>query len=202
MWMAGVFATILLLGLILGDWMRFTRLTPAAARYGCAVARLEDVWRQTGWDALVERFGRHGVLNLPHGIARLFGEERRILLRPQYRLFSLRFRTAWPLKACIEVEPEGGGTRLTCVKRLPWSSALITGAWFTLVLAGTLGFLVAYGLNGGLGSMGGVLMALGIVALGLLVLAFGVVTVSLGYSLENERLTKVYEELRAALSPT
>ena len=40
MLLAGLFAGALLLGLIIGDWLYFVRLTPDASRYGCGVARM------------------------------------------------------------------------------------------------------------------------------------------------------------------
>ena len=42
MWLAGLFACVLLIGLILGDWLYFVRLTPDAGRYGCGIARSFD----------------------------------------------------------------------------------------------------------------------------------------------------------------
>ena len=39
---AGFFAGALFLGLILGDWLYFMRLTPDASRYGCGIARTHD----------------------------------------------------------------------------------------------------------------------------------------------------------------
>lgn len=44
--LAGLFAGILCLGLILGDWLYFVRLTPGASRYGCGVARTQDRFTQ------------------------------------------------------------------------------------------------------------------------------------------------------------
>ena len=51
-------------------------------------------------------------------------------------------------------------------------------------------------------SLSGVLMGIGILGIGLLVLAFGVVTVIFSYRLENNRLGKVYEELKAVVDGT
>lgn len=198
MWLAALFGGVLLVALMVGDWVHFTSLTAPASRYGCTVARRED--RLPGAAAtLAERFDRQGFLALPHGVARLFAEERRILLRPQYRLFSLRFRTAWPIKGSIEFAAEGEATRLLCLKRVPWSSALLTALWFALVGLGTLGFVGAYLADGGLASFTGVVMGIGITALGLMVLAFGLIVVTLAYRLEDQRFSLAYEELRAAL---
>ena len=200
MLLAGVLGITLALALVLGDWLHFTSLTAAASRYGCGIARLDDRLPLTPFTLLIERFDRNGVLHLPHGVARFFLDQRRILLRPQYRLFSLRFRTAWPLNGSIDLEPDGDATRLTCIKRVPWSSALLTLLWFGVVGLGTVGFVIAYLAEGGLTSLGGALMGLGITGLGLLVLAFGVLTVMLAFRLEDHRLTQAYQELRAALT--
>ena len=198
--LAGFFGTILLAGLILGDWFHFTSLTAPSSRYGCGIARVEDRLPLASLAVVMDRFDRNGLLTLPHGVARFFREEKRIVLRPQYQLFSLKFRTAWPMKGSIELEPEGDATRLTCVKQIPWSSALLTLLWFAVVGVGTVGFTISFLASGGFTSFSGFVMGLGITGLGLLVLAFGLTTVSLAYRLENQRLTEVYHELRAALA--
>lgn len=199
MMLAGLFGVILLAALVLVDWFHFTSLTVPSSRYGCGIARLEDRLPPAPLAAVTDRFDRNGLLTLPHGVARLFKEEKRIVLRPQYRLFSLKFRTAWPMKGSIELNPEGGATKLTCVKRIPWSSALLTLLWFAVVGLGTVGFVISFLAQGGLNSLSGVVMGLGITGLGLMVLAFGYITVSLAYRLENQRLTEAYKELRVAL---
>ena len=104
------------------------------------------------------------------------------------------------MKGTIEFEYDGSVTRLKCMKRVPWSSAILTLTWFVLVAVGTLGFITAFVAEGGLATFSGVLMGLGII--GLLVLAFGVVVVALAYRLEDSRLTEAYRELLAALSGT
>ena len=195
----GLFAFFLVLLLILGDWIHFTSLTTSASGYGCGIAKNEDQLPVAALAVAAERFDREGLINLPHGVARLFQEEKRILLRPQYRLFSFRFRTAWPIKGTIEVEQEAERTRLTCIKRIPWSSAIITLAWFAIVGLGTLWFMIAYTIEGGMASLGSLLMGLGIVGMGIVVLAFGLLTVAFAYRLENERLGQAYRELREAL---
>jgi hypothetical protein len=197
--LAGFFGGLLFLALVVGDWVLFTGLTLQASRYGCGIARIVDRLSLTPLAAVKERFDRNGVLQLPNGIARFFPDERRILLRPQYGLFARRFRTAWPMKVSIELEEDDDAVRLTCVKRVPWSSALLTLLWFLFVGIGTIVFVVAFLMDGGLTSLGGILMGLGIIGLGLLVLAFGLVTVSLAYRLEDHRLAKAYEDLRGAL---
>ncbi|MCH6557113.1 MAG: hypothetical protein IH803_02705 [Nitrospirae bacterium] len=201
MMLAGFFALFLLLALVLGDWLYFTSLTAPASRYGCRIARLVDHVPLATLQPVSERFDANGVLQLPHGIARFFPEEQRILLRPQYRLLSLRIRTAWPMKASIDLQQVGGTTRMLCTKRVPWSSALITLLWFALVALGTVGFVIAFIAQGGAGSLRGLLMGLGITGVGLVVLAFGLVTVLLAYRLEDQRLAEAYHELRAALVP-
>ncbi len=199
MLLAGAFAGVLFLGLILSDWLYFVRLTPDAARYGCTIARLHDQLPHLDRSTLVRRFDGNGALTLPHGIARFFPETNLIGLRPQYRLFAMGFRTAWPIKGSIQVIAEPGRVDLLCIKRIPWSSALLTLVWFLLVTSGTLAFLATYAAQGGLSSLGGMVMGLGITALGMMVIAFGLLVVILAYRLENGRLTLVYQELREAL---
>lgn len=199
MLLAGAFAGLLFLGLIVSDWLYFVRLTPDAVRYGCTIARLQDRLPQLERSTLIRRFNRDGALVLPHGIARFFPETNLIGLRPHYRLFAVGFRTAWPIKGSIQVGAEPGRVDLLCIKRIPWSSALLTVVWFLVVIGGTLAFLASYVAQGGLGSLGGVVMGLGITALGVMVIAFGALVVILAYRLENSRLTMVYHELRDAL---
>jgi hypothetical protein len=202
MLLAGVFAGLLFVALIVGDWFQFTSLTAPAIDYGLTVARTRDRVLAGTIDELTARFGRDGVLRLPHGIARLFAEERRIVVRPQYQLFSLRFRTAWPLKGSIELRALDGTTELTCRKRMPWSSAFLTVVWFGVVALGTLAFIVTFLTSGGFGSLGGLLMGLGLTGLGVLVMGFGVLVVIMAYRLEDHRLTAVYQELLRALGET
>jgi len=199
MLLAGAFAGLLFLGLIVSDWLYFVRLTPDAVRYGCTIARLQDHLPQLEHSRLVRRFDGNGALVLPHGIARFFPDTNLIGLRPHYRLFAVGFRTAWPIKGSIQVTTEPGRVGLLCIKRIPWSSALLTLAWFLVVIGGTLAFLASYIAQGGLASLSGLVMGLGITALGVMVIAFGTLVVILAYRLENGRLTLVYHELRDAL---
>ena len=199
---AGLFGGLLFLALVLGDWFHFTSLTGQASGYGCGIARAVDRLPSVPLSAALSRFGGSGVLQLPNGIARVFADERRILVRPQYRLLSRRFRTAWPMKGTLELAPDGEDTRVTCIKRIPWSSAILTLLWFLLVGIGTITFVIAYLVDGGLSSLGGLLMGMGILALGLLVLTFGLVTVVFAYRLENDRFTQVYRELLTLLTAT
>ena len=199
MLLAGAFAGILFLGLIVSDWLYFVRLTPDSVRYGCTIARLQDHLPRLERSALVGRFDDNGALVLPHGIARFFPETNLIGLRPHYGLFAVGFRTAWPIKGSIQVITAPGCVDLLCIKRIPWSSALLTLAWFVVVIGGTLAFLASYAAQGGLSSFSGVVMGLGITALGVMVIGFGALVVILAYRLENGRLTLVYYELRGAL---
>lgn len=197
--LAGAFAVFLFIGLVVGDWLYFVRLTADASRYGCGIARGLDHVALADLDHATYRFDRNGLLTLPHGTARFFPDIKRILFRPTYRLFSLGFRTAWPLKGSLELAPAENGYRVLYIKRIPWSSAIITFLWFALVAFGTLGFLISYAIQGGLASLGGMLLGAGVIGLGLLVLAFGLITITVAYRLEDSRLTQVYQELRAEL---
>ena len=198
--LAGFFAGILCIGLIVGDWLYFIRLTPDAIRYGCRVAKNQDQWPGTMLTTLGDRFTREGVLMLPHGVAWFYPQLSQIAIRPKYRLFSRRFRTAWPVKGLIHLSPHDQSLNTLCVKRMPWSSALMTLLWFALVLIGSLTFVVQYAMDGGFASLGGTLTGVAVIALAALVLAFGLVTVALAYRLEDSRLMKVYDELRDAVA--
>jgi hypothetical protein len=198
--LAGFFAGILCIGLIVGDWLYFIRLTPDAIRYGCRVAKKQDQWPGTMLTTLGDRFTHEGVLMLPHGVAWFYPQLSQIAIRPQYRLFSRRFRTAWPVKGLIHLSPHDQSLNTLCVKRMPWSSALMTLLWFALVLIGSLTFVVQYAMDGGFASLGGTLTGVAVIALATLVLAFGLVTVALAYRLEDSRLMKVYGELRDAVA--
>ena len=200
MLLAELFAGCVCVAMVAADWWQFRRLTASAGRYGCPVARAEDILPVEPDQIRSARFNPDGLLQLDHGVARVLPDERRILLRSQPSRFSSRFRTAWPLKGAIEWDREGGALRLRCVKLMPWSSALLTLLWFAVVGIGTLAFVVKF-LTGGDGlSLGSLLLVLGVTAVGLLVLVFGLVTVSLAYRLEDQRLMEVYRELRTALT--
>ena len=197
--LAGLFAGVLFLALILGDWLYFVRLTRDAGRYGCGIARTVDRFSLLSLMRLEARVDADGALTLPHGIARYYPEIRQIALRPQYQLFAMGFRTAWPLKGLIYLMPDEQGVRAVCIKRIPWSSAILTLVWFLLVGLGTTAFMITYGTQGGFESLSGVLMGAGILGIGMLVLAFGVVTVMVSYRLESSRLAQVYDELKAVV---
>jgi uncharacterized membrane-anchored protein YitT (DUF2179 family) len=200
--LAGLFAGVLFLGLILGDWLYFVRLTPDASRYGCGIARTVDRFSLQSLVRLQASVDADGALTLPHGIARYYPEIRQIALRPQYRLFAMGFRTAWPLKGHIHLVPDAQGIGAVCLKRIPWSSAIMTLVWFLLVGLGTTAFMITYGTQGGFESLSGLLMGAGILGIGVLVLAFGIVTVMFSYRLESSRLAQVYDELKAVMDDT
>ena len=197
--LAGLFAAVLFIGLIVGDWIYFVRLTPDAIRYGCSVARIHDHWAGSTSASVRQRFTVDGILMLPHGVARFYPDLAQIAIRPQYRLFTMSFRTAWPIKGLIHLSTGSEPMAALCVKRIPWSSALVTLGWFLLVSVGSLIFVISYTLEGGFASLRGTLIGAGMILFAVLILAFGLVTVVLSYRLENNRLTMVYNELRHAL---
>lgn len=197
MLLAGAFAIVLFVGLVIGDWMYFARLSSDASRYGYGLGQVQDQFASLGVQKLMRRFDTNGFLSLPHGVARVFPEANRLVIRPTYRLFSMGFRTAWPLKGSIQWSSEADGLTLVCTKRMPWSSSILTFLWFSLVGFGTLGFLLTYLLQGGFESLGGLLLGVGVTAVGLIVVAFGLLTVTVAYRIENTRLMQVYTELRA-----
>ncbi len=198
--LAGIFGSFLCLLLIIVDWYRFTSLHPLSAAYGLGVAGRRDRWDGGVRDALLQRLGTQAIIPLPHGVARWHETQEVMALRPSYHLFSMRFRTAWPLKGTVEFHPAGAGVELRLTKRMPWSSGVLTLLWLALVTLGTAGFLILFALDGGLQSAGGWLLAAGVTGVGALVLLFGVVMVSLAYRLEDARLMRVYGELQEALS--
>lgn len=200
--LAGLFGGVMCLGLILGDWLYFVRLTPDASRYGCTVARSRDRFGEADAARLRACFDTNGALTLPHGMARYFPDLQQIAIRPQYHLFSMSFRTFWPLKGLIHLTPDEQAFATVCIKRVPWSSALLTLAWLLTVSVGTLTFMVDYAMQGGFASLTGVLMGAGIFGIGALVFVFGLVTVVVSYRLENSRLSQVYAELKTVVAPT
>ena len=199
---AGLFAGALCLGLILGDWFYFMRLTPDASRYGCGIARTHDRFTHTTMTQLAGRFDAGGFLTLPHGTARLYQDLNQIVIRQKYRLFALGFRTLWPLKGLIALSPEGDALAVLCRKLTPWSSALLTGIWFAVVAVGTVGAVISLFIEGEMTASGGVVLAVGIIGLGVVFLLSGAITVVFAYRLENARLTVVYQELREVIEGT
>lgn len=196
---AGFFAGALFLGLILGDWLYFMRLTPDASRYGCGIARVQDRFTHTTMTELASRFDAGGLLILPHGTARLHQDLKQIVIRQHYRLFAVGFRTLWPLKGLISLSPEADALVVLCRKLTPWSSALLTGIWFVVVFVGMVGALISLFIEGQMEAPGGVVLAIGIVGLGVVFLLSGAITVVFAYRLENSRLMTVYQELREVL---
>ncbi|MEO8342034.1 MAG: hypothetical protein ABI604_20440 [Nitrospirota bacterium] len=196
---AGFFAAALCLGLILGDWFYFMRLTPDASRYGCGIARTHDRFTHTTMTQLADRFDAGGMLTLPHGTARFYREVNQIAIRQKYRLFAIGFRTLWPLKGLIALSPEGEALAVLCRKLTPWSSALLTGIWFVVVVVGMVGAVISLFIEGEMAVPGGLVLAIGIVGLGLVFLLSGAITVVFAYRLENSRLMIVYQELREVL---
>lgn len=196
---AGILAITMFLGLIIGDWFQFTTLRSWACRYGCPLARRQEALNSHHAPSLTRAFSRTGTLSLPHGMARWVEDRQIIVIRPYYQLFSLRFRTAWPLKGTINVCSDGEQLRLYLSKRIPWSSAILTLLWLIFVTGGTLTFVVLFTLDGGLSTLGGIFWLIGMVALGLLVLAGGLILLSFAYRLEDSRLMQVYQELLEVL---
>ncbi len=196
---AGFFAGAMCLGLILGDWLYFVRLTPDAGRYGCGVARTHDRFTHTAMTQLAGRFDAGGVLALPHGTARYYQDVNQIVIRQKYRLFAMGFRTLWPLKGLISLSPEGDALAVLCRKLTPWSSALLTGLWFAVVAVGTVGAVISLFVEGEMAAPGGAVLAFGIIGLGAVFLLSGAITVVFAYRLENARLMMLYQELREAI---
>jgi len=197
---AGIIAIVLFLGLIIGDWFQFTSLKSWACRYGCPLAHRNNALASHPGPFLSRVFQKAGTLPLPHGIARWIEDRQVIVIRPYYQLFSLRFRTAWPLKGTIDVRSDGDQLLLHLSKRIPWSSAILTLLWLFFVIGGTLTFVMLFTLDGGLSTVGGFFWVVGMTALGLLVLAGGLILLSFAYRLEDSRLMQVYQELLEGLA--
>ena len=196
---AGIIAILLFFALIIGDWYQFTTLKSWACQYGCPLAQRKNTLGGQSVSLISPAF-QTGALALPHGIARWVADRQVIVIRPYYQLFSLRFRTAWPLKGTIDVSSDGSQLLLHLSKRIPWSSAILTLLWLLFVIGGTLTFIVLFILDGGMSTVGGVFWVVGITALGLLVLAGGLILLSFAYRLEDSRLMQVYQELLDVLT--
>ena len=185
----------IILAMVIADRVAFSRKNSSALGYGFAVSRYEEILQIPG-----ERFDRDGNLPLPRGVARLCPDRRAIVLLPDWKRFGLKFRTAWPLNGAVYYTRLGEPSGITFVKRMPWSSALLTGVWFLTVAGGVVVYLVSYAQAGGFRSATGAFLGVALSGLGLLVLLFGLMVVVAGYRLEDKRLMEVYEELRAALA--
>ena len=198
MLLPGIFAIAMILALIIGDWFQFTTLKPWACWYGCPLARRKNLLPKPK-DSFPRLFKTNSTIPLAHGVARWVADQQAIVIRPYYKMFSLRFRTAWPLKGTINYDFQDDQLEIQLAKRIPWSSAILTSIWLLFVIGGTLGFVAMYAMDGGFGTVGGIFWAVGMIALGLLVLAGGVILLAFSYRLEDSRLMQVYEELREAL---
>jgi len=187
--------TAILIGLIVVDWMAFNRRPPASVRYGMVVGRHEEplVVRR-------DRFDAEGLLHLPRGWARLVPKHGAVQLLPDRKRFGIAVRTAWPLNGFVHYAALDERARVMLTKRMPWSSALLTGVWFLTVAGGTLVYLVAYGLAGGLSSAGGAFLGVALSGLGVLVCLFGLVVVVAAYRLEDKRLMALYDEFRGCMN--
>ncbi len=197
MLLLGILGIGLPLALIIGDWFQFTTLKPWACRYGCPLARRRDSFPKPK-DSFPRLFKTHSTIPLSHGVARWVPDRQAIVIRPYYKMFSLRFRTAWPLKGTLDYHFQDDRIELHLSKRIPWSSAILTSLWLLFVVGGTLAFVTMYAMDGGFGTVGGIFWAVGMIALGLLVLAGGVILLAFAYRLEDSRLMQVYEELLGA----
>lgn len=191
---AFLLGSVIVVVLIVADWRAFRNDTARGMRYGVPVSRQRDI-------LVVRRnqFNADGILSLPRGAARLFPEERAILLLPDKRRLGMMVRTAWPLNGSVQYQTLEEPVSATLIKRMPWSSVLLTAVWFLTVALGMLIYLVSYAMAGGFASVSGIFLALALCGLGLLVLLFGMVVVVVGYRLENKRLMTIYEEFKDAM---
>lgn len=186
---------VIVVGLIVADWAAFNRHTAKAVGYGVSVGRHHETLQVRR-----DQFNADGILTLPRGVARLCQEQHAILLQPDKRLLGPTFRTAWPLNGIVHYAALEERAPATLVKRMPWSSVLLTALWFLTVAVGLLVYLVSYALAGGFSSVSGAFLALALSGLGLVVLLFGMLVVVAAYRLEDKRLMAVYEELKATLA--
>lgn len=199
MMLAGLFAGALFLGLLVGDRWYFRTLSAEASRYGCKVGRGAARLDAISPTQIHTRFDKLGLLPMRHGVARLFIERNCVLLRPRYPTLWA-FLWIWPMKATIDLQPDGEAVVLASTKRTPWASAILTGVWFLIVTVGTLATIVSYVVEGGLASSSGVLMAGGILTLGLFFIFSGLVTVVMAYRMENSRLARLQQEFEEVVT--
>jgi hypothetical protein len=192
--LAGLFAGALFLGLLVGDRWYFRTLSAEASRYGCKVGRGAARLESTSLTRIHACFDKLGLLPMRHGVARLFIENDRILLRPRYPTLWA-FLWIWPMKTTIDLQADGDAVVVASTKRTPWASAILTGAWFLIVTLGTLATVISFVVEGGLANSGGVLMGGGILTLGLFFIFSGLVTVVMAYRMENNRLARLQQEL-------
>src|SRR5207244_10631630 len=125
--------TAILSGVIVVDWMAFNRQSPSSVRYGVVVGRHEEplVVRR-------DRFDAEGLLHLPRGWARLVPEHGAVQLLPDRKRFGVAVRTAWPLNGFVHYAALDERARGMLTKRMPWSSALLTGVRVLTVAGGAL----------------------------------------------------------------
>jgi hypothetical protein len=185
---------VIIVGLVAADWVAFTRKSPRVLGYGLAIGCQQEALRVSADD-----FDANGYLPLPHGMAWLCPGQHAIILLPEWRRFGLRFRTAWPLNGALYYDSVSDGAKLRFIKRMPWSSALLTASWFLTVAGGLLAYLFSYARAGGFASAPGAFLGVALSGLGLLVLLFGLIVVVAAYRLEDKRLMVVYDELRSVL---
>jgi hypothetical protein len=185
---------VIVVGLVIADWRAFTRMSHTALGYGLAIARERDRLRRTSWD-----FGADGRLRLGHGVAQQYPAHHAIMLLPELKRFGISFRTAWPMNGVVYYDMLKDNSEIRLVKRIPWSSAVLTSLWFLTVAGGLIAYLVAYAQAGGFASASGAFLAAAVGGLGLLVFLFGLIVVVAAYWLEDKRLMVVYQELRSAL---
>jgi hypothetical protein len=192
---AFVLGALIVLGLVAADWIAFSRKTPAVARYGLAVGHHDEVLL-----IVRERFDPEGNLALPRGSAQLCMNQHAVILLPDWKRYGLKFRTAWPLNGVLYYRMLGTASPAMLVKRMPWSSAILTAIWFLTVVGGVFVYLIAYAQAGGFFSAGGAVLGIVLAILGLAVLLFGLIVVVSAYRLETKRLLVLYDEFRAALA--
>ena len=121
------------------------------------------------------------------------------MLLPELKRFGISFRTAWPLNGVVYYDSLKDTSEIRLVKRIPWSSAVLTFLWFLTVVGGLIAYFVSYAQAGGFTSASGAFLAAALGVLGLLVFLFGLTVVVAAYWLEDKRLMVVYHELRSEL---
>ena len=149
---AGFFAGALCLGLILGDWFYFMRLTPDASRYGCGIARTHDRFTHTTMKQLADRFDAGGFLTVAAWNRSVLPGSEPDRDSPEIPAVRHRLSNIVAVERADFLSPEGDALAVLCRKLTPWSSALLTGLWFVVVVVGYGGgadLLVHRGTTGG-----------------------------------------------------
>src|SRR6266487_880229 len=167
---AFLLGAVIIVVLVVVDWIAFTRKSASVLRYGARVGRHDELIQ-----IRPERFDAAGNLALPRGTAWICPEQRAILLLPDWKRFGLRFRTAWPLNGALHYDRFSDCAELRFIKRVPWSSALLTALWFLTVMGGLIAYLVSYARAGGFASAPGAFLGVALSGLGSLVLLFGLI---------------------------